>query len=519
MRRLPLRFIPIIVTLLVAHAAWGDEPALKIAFDAPEALDAWQGVGAEAVALDRAPHGLAVRIERAATEEAGSRTIRLPLPLDTFRGTRIRVDATAKADAVVEPPQAWNGVKCMIHTVSPGGPRWSQQNSLFGTWDWRRIGFTTEIPADATEAWLVLGLEQTTGRVWFDDIAIRIVGARRRPPSAKPSEPAFRGHDLPRLRGAMISPRVTAEDLEVLGGDWKANHIRWQLTWGGFPRSPADTVELPEYEKWLEASLAHVDELLPVCRRLGIRVLIDLHTPPGGRNDQNECRMFHEARFQEAFVAIWERMATRYRDNEAVWGYDLVNEPVEGAVGEGLLDWHALALRTAQRVRAIDPRHAIIVEPAPWGGPDALEWFEPLDVPGIVYSVHMYLPHEFTHQGVHDSRVGIAYPGTIGGMTWDKERLRKALQPAIDYQRDYGVHIYIGEFSAIRWAPDASAHRYLRDCIDLFEEYGWDWAYHAFREWDGWSVEHGADRAERAPSAAPTDREKLLRSWYAGNRR
>jgi hypothetical protein len=23
---------------------------------------------------------------------------------------------------------------------------------------------------------------------------------------------------------------------------------------------------------------------------------------------------------------------------------------------------------------------------------------------------------------------------------------------------------------------------YLRDCIDLFEEYGWDWTYHAYRE-------------------------------------
>ena len=30
---------------------------------------------------------------------------------------------------------------------------------------------------------------------------------------------------------------------------------------------------------------------------------------------------------------------------------------------------------------------------------------------------------------------------------------------------------------------------WIRDCIDILEEYGWDWSYHAFREWDGWSVE------------------------------
>ena len=55
--------------------------------------------------------------------------------------------------------------------------------------------------------------------------------------------------------------------------------------------------------------------------------------------------------------------------------------------------------------------------------------------------------------------------------------------------------------------------------IDLFEEQGWDWAYHAFREWDGWSVEHGPDPKDHTPSRAPTDREKLLRSWYGKNRR
>jgi hypothetical protein len=26
----------------------------------------------------------------------------------------------------------------------------------------------------------------------------------------------------------------------------------------------------------------------------------------------------------------------------------------------------------------------------------------------------------------------------------------------------------------------------MRDAIELFEEAGWDWTYHAFREWQGW---------------------------------
>lgn len=147
-----------------------------------------------------------------------------------------------------------------------------------------------------------------------------------------------------------------------------------------------------------------------------------------------------------------------------------------------------------------------------------MENLVPLPVSGVVYSAHMYLPHQFTHQGVHDNTTGLVYPGTIAGQRWDKDRLRKALKPVMDFQRENNVAIYIGEFSAIRWAPDESAYRYLRDCIEVFEENGWDWAYHAFREWDGWSVEHGPDRTDHKKSPAGTSREALLKEWFGKNR-
>ena len=104
----------------------------------------------------------------------------------------------------------------------------------------------------------------------------------------------------------------------------------------------------------------------------------------------------------------------------------------------------------------------------------------------MIYQVHMYVPGEFTHQGVYGSSTGVRYPGKIGATEWNKEQLRKVLQPVREFQLAYNVHIYVGEFSAIRWAPGDSAYRYLKDCIELFEEYGWDWTYHAYREWDGW---------------------------------
>ena len=231
--------------------------------------------------------------------------------------------------------------------------------------------------------------------------------------------------------------------------------------------------------------------------------------------------MFQHKEYQDAFVDTWIKLATKYKDSPMIWGYDLLNEPSETKIpeGQGILNWRDLTEKTAKAVRKIDPVKPIIIEPAPWGGPEPLDYFEPIDVSNVVYSVHMYKPGQFTHQGVHDNKIGIEYPGKINNVYWDKEKLREALRPAIEFQEDYGVQIYIGEFSAIRWAPNNSAVRYLKDVIDIFEEYQWDWAYHAFREWSGWSVEHGTDKNSEKKSETPTDRELLLRSWFEKNER
>ena len=80
----------------------------------------------------------------------------------------------------------------------------------------------------------------------------------------------------------------------------------------------------------------------------------------------------------------------------------------------------------------------------------------------------------------------------------------------LDWRR-HGARIYVDEFSAIAWAQ--GAENYLRDCIALFEEFGWDWTYHAFREWNGWSVEHeGPDARHMVPSADNPRRRALLDS-------
>ena len=457
------------------------------------------------------------------TLDSQNRTV-LPLPLDKLQGTKLRVTAEIKAENVAKPPQPWNGVKCMLHSKTSSGDQWQQKNDLHGTFDWQTVEYTALIDRDTTSAEMILGIENTTGKAWIKNIAVRVIGIERIRP-AKPANVSspYKGHDISRLRGVMIQPRsFEEEDLNVLA-DWGVNHVRWQLLWGGFPNGPADKATPEEYHAWIEQECQKLDRMLPLCEKAGVHVVIDLHSPPGGRLENADMKMFLEKKYQDTFLEVWEKMARRYKGNKAVWAYDLMNEPCEGIIPHGEkdapVDWRTLAIAATKKIRAIDAERAIILEPAPWGSPDSLDWFEPIDATNIVYSVHMYLPHRFTHQGVHDSdSLGTTYPGQCDGKYWDKAQLEAALEPVTDYQKDYGVHIYLGEFSVIRWAPGESGKNYLTDCVDIFEQNGWDWAYHAFREWDGWSLEHGPDRNNRKPSEKPTDRLLLLQSWFEKNR-
>jgi hypothetical protein len=488
-------------------------------FEGADALRAWGAEQNPNVRLAPGFHGAqSLRVEMPA-DASGSASVRLALDVGKMRGACLNCRAMVKADGVTPPPQPWNGIKFMLHVTTPGGAIWPQKNNLLGTFDWKRVQFQAVIPADATAAELVLGLEAVNGRAQFDDIEITVAHGPRVRPATPPAGPVFTGHDEPRLRGAMISPDITPDSLRVLGREWNANLIRWQFIRYG-PSARINTAA--DYDAWLEGALRKLDAALPLCEKYGLRVVLDLHSPFGGTPIAGgyagaDTGLFTNRAAQDKFVADWKRMALRYRGSRVIWGYDLANEPVEEEVAQGCDDWQALATRAARAVRAADARHAIIVEPAPWGGPEALENLEPLPVPGVVYSVHIYVPHEFTHQGVHGGSTGIMYPGVIAGKPWDKAALRRVLQPVRDWQRDYGAQIYIGEFSAIRWAPDDSAYRYLKDCIELYEEFGWDWSYHAFREWSGLSVEHGPDKGDDAPSKTQTNREKLLREWYRKN--
>ena len=462
-------------------------------------------------------------------------------------GCCIVADVRCRATGVTEPDHPWNGVKVQLrYRDIDGKTHYPGAELPRGTFDWTNVSvrvspIVNPRGVEGGRATLLLGLEGCTGRAEFDlsslridreDTGIPIVnqdwvvrypddgengaanspgapkhhglglpdgenGAANSPGAPKPPFMAA-AQRRPPLRGCMLPQRATTEDdIETLHR-WGATLARFQIT-RDFGKVDANS-DLAEYAAWVDSRLDNLAEVLGWAQARGMKVCVDLHATPGGvRAGDRATAMLYDERLAGAFVETWRHIATRCApavqtacapavQTAGLYGYDLVNEPKQIAFAP--ISYWDIQRRAAEAIREIDPDTPIIVESNDSASAGAFRYLSPLAMDNVIYQLHMYAPGDFTHQGVgrpleKDGRP-LVWPDSARG--WDIDWLRRALAPVREFQTRHRCRIYVGEFSAAAWAPGAD--QYLRDCIGIFEEYGWDWTYHAFREWPPWSVEH-----------------------------
>ncbi len=112
----------------------------------------------------------------------------------------------------------------------------------------------------------------------------------------------------------------------------------------------------------------------------------------------------------------------------------------------------------------------------------------------------MYQPHPFTHQGIGGRPLGVTYPGLIGGIYWNQSELNLLLEPLHLFQQTQPAPVFIGEFSAVVWAP--GGEQYLLDLVSLFKGYGWGWDYFSATDWHGWNPDYDEFYAPDVPASA-----------------
>jgi endoglucanase len=181
---------------------------------------------------------------------------------------------------------------------------------------------------------------------------------------------------------------VTREDIHFLRAAG-FNSVRVPLNWRLFVS--ADAPFRFEGPGW-----ALLDRMIGWCRDEGLYVIVDLHAAPGGQTganiDDSRARplLFEDPAAQRLTVEFWQALATRYRGETAVLGYDLLNEPVADynnpAKYNPLLA--AFYRRLVLSIRTVDPHHVIFLGGAQWNTN-----FEVLDLPfapNLAYTFHLY---------------------------------------------------------------------------------------------------------------------------------
>ena len=371
-------------------------------------------------------------------------------------------------------------------------------------------------------------------------------------PKPEPPTPPVVVDGPPTIRGFMVETahrlhEATIKDMST----WGANAMRLQL----HPATYAQKVAKKSLKASLPDYLNIVDQKLRIAKKLNLKVVLDLHEPPiyvNGKvptlDDHNKKGFWaSHPEMKDSLIWFWTEMATHFKKDEfkdVIWGYDLFNEPSTGG-RHAVQEWLNMVPDIIAAIRKVDTNVWIVFQPGLVTETFAKEKEKIIQKDKrVVYSLHFYCPETFAGQGImyenefsskkfktHEEAVAHflrEYPGNSKNHWWEgekyqnKETLEAELKPLTDFAKEYKVPVLIGEFSVITWAPVQSALNWFKDVIDIFEANHFSWCFHAFREWQGWSLESPegpkafwfSGEGSPAPSATETQRAKYFKSVF-----
>ncbi len=499
---------------LTAPAAYENRELLWEAdFSSPEALQRWAGYKIANYLPKGGPNNSpAVSF---VLPKVGAKLMSIQLDPVKLQGL-IQLEAVCRGKELEKGTKHFLGSKIMLSISQDGKKNCPEPLRQYGTYDWRTFSMVQLIPANTESISLTLGIQLASGTFEVASVKIYRCVEVDNPVAVKPpvnleaqAIPRGPGHGT-KYRGFMSGGDMSPEALETLD-KWNANLIRYQMSPGRNVKPKADISTPEKYLAWIDSEINRLDELMPLFKKHGIKIVLDLHAGPGTIANEVMSNVLVETTKLDILEEAWRRFARHFRGNPQIYGYDLLNEPVAERYIQGEVDpWYTMSERLAKAIREIDPDTPIITEPN-------FASTRPLNVKNVIYSPHLYSPHSYTHQGIGARKVKWSYPGIIDGVYWDKDQLRVSMKDAIEFQQKYHVPMFVGEFSVIFDAKGGD--QYLKDIIELMEEYGWDWTYHAFRESLIWSLEYERDDSGKSVKSEDNARKRVVLEFLKKNKK
>ncbi len=199
--------------------------------------------------------------------------------------------------------------------------------------------------------------------------------------------------------GGRAGEEIGGDDIELMTAD-ESDYAELARQGGNHARLG---LSFSWYQDDRDTFFTKIDQQVAWARQHRLWVVLALFTTPGhcyeGWND--ECTgLWTTAAEQEQLRDFWVDVATHYRDELAVAGYDLLNEPLPGADAQDFLTtpgtpeaipyiraWFAIAQKVRDDIHAVDPNHLVFIQHGRDGGFDRPTIFTGGNV---VYETHYY---------------------------------------------------------------------------------------------------------------------------------
>ena len=226
-----------------------------------------------------------------------------------------------------------------------------------------------------------------------------------------------------------------------------------------------------------EGAFAYLDSVIARCARHQIYTIIDLHALPGAQNQHwHSDNSTHVASFwihkdfQDRAAHLWEVIAKRYKNQQWLAGYDLINEPADPS-GEKLFPYYK---RLRDAIRKIDASHILFLE----GDRYATE-FQNF---GEIWDNVVYTNHDYATPGFNSSG---DYPGVTNGRYYDKDTLEKDFLGKSEFMLSHHVPIWVGEFGPVYSGDqrkDEMRYQVLKDQLAYYNKYKVSWCIWLYKD-------------------------------------
>uniref|UniRef100_A0A8H7Y626 Glycoside hydrolase family 5 domain-containing protein n=1 Tax=Psilocybe cubensis TaxID=181762 RepID=A0A8H7Y626_PSICU len=231
----------------------------------------------------------------------------------------------------------------------------------------------------------------------------------------------------------------------------------------------------------------HLDRAISICAKHNIYTVIDMHTAPGGQSGgwhadggSHIGYFWRHKDFQDRLVWIWEQIAARYKDNEWIAGYNVLNEPADPHPQHASLI--AFYDRAHAAIRAVDANHILFLD----GNTYATDFTKFPEDAGQRWSNTAYALHDYAVFGFPSS------PEPYEGTPAQIERMEKTYQRKREWMDKRGLCAWNGEwgpvYGRIEYDGDETdainKRRYavLKDQLTIYKKDGLSWSIWLYKD-------------------------------------